>query len=362
VKVGLIVPGFSANEQDWCIPALLDYARALARRAEVHVFTLRWPERGGTYRVHGATVHALDGRQHLGLGVVGLWARAVREIAAEHRRGSFEALHGFWLDEPGWVAAWAGWRLGVRVVLSLAGGELCRMPDIGYGLLLLRGRGHLLRAAARRAAALTAGSRYLRERAEAYFRQHGLEATVQHAPLGVDLERFGPTARPAEGERVVSVGALTPVKDQALLLRAFRQVAAARPAAELVIAGHGPLRGRLETQAAGLPVRFAGEVRHEALRVLYQSAALTAQSSRHEAQGMVFLEAGACGTGAVGTPVGALPEVGQPAANEAELAEALVELLGDCPKRRALAEAARAKVEEGFGLEAAVERFAGLYA
>jgi glycosyltransferase involved in cell wall biosynthesis len=356
-----VVPGFSADEQDWCIPALLEYARALARQAEIHVFTLRWPERSGTYRVYGATVHALDGRQHLGPRVLGLWVKALREIAAEHRRGRFDALHAFWLDEPGWVAAWAGQRLGVRVVLSLAGGELCRMPDIGYGLLLLRGRGRLLRAAARRAGALTAGSRYLCDRAERYFRKHGLEAEVQYAPLGVDLERFAPAGQAACGERVVSVGSLTPVKDQALLLRAFRRVAAARPAAELVIVGQGPLRRALEAQAAGLPVRFAGEVRHEALRALYQSAALAAQSSRHEAQGMAILEAGACETGAVGTPVGVLPEVGQPAADEATLGEAMTELLADGPRRRALGEAARAKVVAGFGLEPAVERFVGLY-
>jgi glycosyltransferase involved in cell wall biosynthesis len=361
VKVGLIVPGFSAHEQDWCIPALMDYARLLARQAEVHVFTLRWPERGGTYRVYGATVHALDGRQHLGPRVVGLWARAVREIAAEYRRGRFDVLHGFWLDEPGWVAAWAGQRLGVRVVLSLAGGELCRLPDIGYGLLLLPGRGRWLRAAARRAAVLTAGSSYLCKRAEAFFRAHGLEATVQYAPLGVDLERFAPAERQAESERVVNVGSLTPVKDQALLLRAFRRVAAARPRAELVIAGQGPLRGALEAQAAGLPVRLAGEVRHEALRGLYQSAALAAQSSRHEAQGMAILEAGACGAAAVGTPVGVLPEVGIPAANEVELAEAMVALLGDGRRRRALGEAARETVQDGFGLASAVERFVGLY-
>ena len=56
MKIGLVVPGFSADEQDWCIPALLDYVRVLAQQAEVHVFTLRWPERGGTYSVYGATV------------------------------------------------------------------------------------------------------------------------------------------------------------------------------------------------------------------------------------------------------------------------------------------------------------------
>lgn len=361
MKVGLVVPGFSSDEADWCIPALLDYVRALARQAEVHVFTLRWPEHGGTYRVYGATVHAMDGRQHLGPGVLALWARAVGAIKAEHKRGRFDALHAFWLDEPGWVAAWVGRQLRVRVVLSLAGGELCRMPDIGYGLLLLRGRGHLLRAAARQATALTAGSQYLCAQARAYFGRHRMSCPVQLAPLGVDLTRFAPAPEPAAGERLLNVGSLTPVKDQARLVRAFRPVSAARPRAELVIAGQGPLRGALETQAAGLPVRFAGAVRHEALPALYRSAALVVQASRHEAQGMAVVEAAACGTAVAGTPVGVLPEVGQIAATEAELAEAALSLLCDARQRMAQAEAALERVRTVFALQAAVERFTRLY-
>jgi len=362
MKIGLVVPGFSADEQDWCIPALLDHVRTLAAQAEVHIFTLRWPERGGAYSVYGATVHALDGRKHMGVRALALWGRAVSALAAEHQRGRFDVLHAFWLDEPGWVAAWAARRLGVRLVLSLAGGELSRLPDINYGLLLWPGRGQLVRAAARQAAVLTAGSRYYVDRAEAHFKSHGLNRTVYLAPLGVDLARFAPPAQSAANQRIVNVGSLTAVKDQARLVRAFRRVAAAQPAADLVLAGEGALRPELQTLAAGLPVRFAGLVPHSHLPAWYADAALYAQTSRHEAQGLAVLEAAACGLPVVGTPVGVLPECGRAAAGESELAEALLELLGDGSKRLALAEAGLAVVRERFALDQTVARFVELYA
>jgi glycosyltransferase involved in cell wall biosynthesis len=362
MKIALVVPGFSAHEQDWCIPALLDYVRVLARQVEVHVFTLRWPERGGTYPVFGATVHALEGRRRLGARVVSLWARAAREVAAEHRRGPFDVIHAFWLDEPGWVAAWTGRRLGVPVVLSLAGGEVCRLPNIGYGLLLLRGRGLLLRAAARQAARVTAGSRYLSEAARHYFGRHGMDIVPQVAPLGVELTRFAPPAAPVSTMRLLNVGSLVPVKDQARLVRVFGQVAAAAPAAELWIAGEGPLRADLARLAAGLRVQFLGSQPHDSLPEVYHAGALLVQTSLHEAQGMAVLEAAACGVPVMGTAVGVLPEVGRVAVSDAELREAMLELLRDNVARAAQAEAALAVVRAEFALEAAVARFVDLYA
>src|SRR5436305_1637369 len=98
MKLAIIVPGFSANEQDWCIPALLDFVRVLAMQADVHVFTLRWPERAADYDVYHAHVHALGGTSRLGPRVLGLWSRALRAIAAEHRRAPFDVLHAFGVD------------------------------------------------------------------------------------------------------------------------------------------------------------------------------------------------------------------------------------------------------------------------
>ncbi|MGH2522781.1 MAG: glycosyltransferase family 4 protein, partial [Anaerolineales bacterium] len=185
MKIGLVLPGFSADEQDWCIPALLNYVHTLAVRAEVHVFTLRWPERGGKYQVFGATVHALDGRKRMGVRVLNLWVRALRAMEAEHQRRPFDLLHAFWADEPGWLAAWAGARLDVPVVISLAGGELVGLRDIGYGLQLLRGRGPLIRWSLRRAARVTAGSNYLCKLARDHL-PRSQWSKITYAPLGVD--------------------------------------------------------------------------------------------------------------------------------------------------------------------------------
>ena len=361
MKIALVVPGFSAHERDWCIPALLDYVRVLAAQAEVHVFTLRWPERSGSYRVFNATVHALDGREHLGLSVFGLWARALRAMAAEHRRKPFTTIHAFWADEPGWVAALAGRRLGVPVIISLAGGELIGMRDIGYGAQLLPGRRALIRWGLRQADRVTTGSKYLLDLTRAYLPQKHWHK-LRYAPLGVDTELFSPaltTKRAGEGQRVtvLNVGSLTPVKDQATLLRAVTRI----PQAHLRIAGGGPLRVELQRLAGELGianrVEFLGEIDHGQMTAVYGAADLFVQASRHEAQGMAALEAAACGLPAVGTNVGILPDIGRcvPVGDVASLAEAI---------RRTLNEggaSAREKVEADFSLARAMEKLFALY-
>jgi glycosyltransferase involved in cell wall biosynthesis len=357
MKIGLVLPGFSASERDWCIPALLDFVRVLAERAEVHVFTLRYPEHAGRYQVYGASVHALNEGRRLGARVVGFWSRAAAAIRAEHDQGRFDVLHAFWADEPGWVAAWAGRRLGVPVVISLAGGELVRLPVIGYGLTLLPGRRMLLRLALRQAAAVTAGSAYLCGLAA----QAGFAGRVEFAPLGVDTCLFRPPASPASAPVVLNVGSLVAVKDQARLVRLFRDVAAKVPEAELIIAGEGPLRAALESQARGLRVRFAGAVDHAEMAALYGSAAVLVQTSRHEAQGLAVLEAGACAVPAVGTRVGVLPEVGQAADTDAVLVDGITTILRDLAARQAAGRRAYERVMETFRLEAALERFWQIY-
>jgi glycosyltransferase involved in cell wall biosynthesis len=288
--------------------------------------------------------------------VVGLWARTARAIAGEHRRGAFDVLHAFWVDEPGWVAAWAGRRLRVPVVLSLAGGELARMPDIGYGLSLLPGRRALVAWALGAASAVTAGSRYFCAQAA------GVAPGIRWAPLGVDMDLFTPAGVAAVPPVLLSVGSLAPVKDHALLLRAFRRAAPHVPGLQLLIAGQGALAGELARQASGLPVHFLGAVDHAALPALYAPAALIVQTSRHEAQGLAILEAAACGVAPLGTAVGVLPEVGRAVAGEDALVDALVALLRDPAAVRALGHGARQRVQQDYALPVCVGRFVDLYA
>lgn len=359
MKVGLIVPGFSSGEDDWCIPALLDYVRVLAERAEVHVFSLRWPERRGTYDVFGARVHSLGGHGHRGARTIGLWAAAARSIAAEHDHGPFDVLHALWADEPGWIAAWSGRQLGLRPVISFAGGELVARRDLGYGTLLHPGRILLIRRALREAGCVTAGSRYLMGIAAPHLPQERRDR-LKLAPFGVDTDLFAPATSPSpRAPTFLNVGSLVPVKGQAALLRAFARMEI--PDARLRLAGAGPLERKLRSQAAALGiaerVEFLGAVDHGRMPEVYRAADVFTQASHHEAQGMAVLEAAACGLPVVGTAVGVLPEIGRavPAGDEEALARAMRETLSE---RRT---ETRDRIQAEFSLGAAVERFETIY-
>ena len=82
--------------------------------------------------------------------------------------------------------------------------------------------------------------------------------------------------------------------------------------ARLVVAGDGPLRGRLERRAAreGLPVTFAGFLPDRAdLAALLASADVAIAPGPAETFGLAGLEALACGTPVVVSAESALPEV-----------------------------------------------------
>lgn len=348
MRIGLIVPGFSADEGDWCIPALRGLVRELARRHDVRVFALRYPHRRAVYRIDGAGVHSFGGALAGGVRRVGLIARAWARIAAEHRRRPLDVLHGVWADEPGFLAVAAAASLRLPAVVSLMGGELACLPDIGYGGRLGRVGRALIDLSLRRADAVTVGSAYLRRMAEPRVTRRPL----LEIPLGIDPALFHPHAAPGEptplreGEvRLLHVGSLVPVKDQETLLRSLALLADGIPRVHLHIVGEGPLRGPLEDLAAALGiaggVTFHGAVPHGELPRYYRAADLCVLSSRHESQSMVALEAAACGRVVVGTAVGILPELAPwarvvPVGDATALAAAVRQALRESPSLPAL--------------------------
>ena len=141
---------------------------------------------------------------------------------------------------------------------------------------------------------------------------------------GVDARRFCPRSDrpslrraweiPERGPCWLTVRRLVPRMGLDLLLEAA--VLRLRDGADfrLIVAGDGPLRGALEDRAAVLGlsgrVRFAGLVPEEKLPELYTAADVFILPTRElEGFGLVLLEAMACGTPAIGTPVGAIPEI-----------------------------------------------------
>ena len=142
---------------------------------------------------------------------------------------------------------------------------------------------------------------------------------VVTVPLGVDLEQFHPRRHSGQvrsqwatpGQTLlVHCGRLSIEKHAH---RSIDTVAALRDSgvdAQLVVVGEGPMRGRLERQAAKLPVAFTGYIgcRNTVASIL-ASADVALAPGPHETFGLAALEALASGTPAVVSNTSALAEL-----------------------------------------------------
>ena len=142
---------------------------------------------------------------------------------------------------------------------------------------------------------------------------------VVRVPLGVDLDIF----HPRRHSPLVRQRWATP--DQMLLVhcgrlsiekRADRSIDALAALlddgvdARLVIVGEGPMRQRLERQAARLPIDFTGFLHGRAeVASMLATADVALAPGPHETFGLAALEALACGTPAVVSQTSALAEI-----------------------------------------------------
>lgn len=341
MKVALLVPGgVDRSGAGKVIPCLLSIIEHLAAEGhDVHVFALRQEDHPGTWPLLGAIVHNA-GSQPRGM-------RMLAMIVAEHRKSPFAVLHAFWSGQ-GAIGAVAGTLLRIPLVLTLPGGDVAALPDIGYGALLSRPGRLALRLAVRCAARVNTPSRFMRDLAAA----RGIRAAV--LPLGVDLARWPPAPpRPRDRTRplkLLHVASLNRVKDQPTLLEAMGRLRRAGVEFELVVIGFDTLNGETQRMAkqAGLAARFMGQLPHEDLRPWYVWADLLVMSSRHEAGPLVTLEAAIAGVPTVGTHVGHIADLAPQAAlavpvgDARALAEAVANLAANEQRRLQLAAAAQA--------------------
>lgn len=169
----------------------------------------------------------------------------------------------------------------------------------------------------------------------------------------------------------LAVGRYSPQKDHPTLLRAWALVRHRMPDAVLALIGGGQLEA--ETRALADSLGLGGSVRFCAtrpdLRSAYTDADVVVLSSLWEGLPYVVLEALATGTPVVSTAVDGIPEAvthGEtgllvpPSAPE-PVAAALVELLSDRDRSRAMGEMGRADVAERFSLEGMIDGLASVY-
>jgi glycosyltransferase involved in cell wall biosynthesis len=204
---------------------------------------------------------------------------------------------------------------------------------------------------------------------------------IEVIPNGIEVGRYGPAPDRAALRRrlgldparryLVNVARLHPVKDQAMLLRAFGAVVAARPDVDLLLVGDGPLRGDLEGLArdlgVGPRVRFLG-VRFDVPDLL-RAADVFALTSVSEAASLTLLEAMASGLPVVVTDVGGNPEIVRagvdgllvPRGDDRAAAAAFLRLLDDPTAAARMGAAGRARVHARYRIEQTIDAYLGLY-
>jgi phosphatidylinositol alpha-mannosyltransferase len=170
---------------------------------------------------------------------------------------------------------------------------------------------------------------------------------------------------------VVFAGRHEPRKGLHVLLRAWPQIRR-RTAARLVVAGADPLAVRLLLSRVGMPddgIDVVGFLRQDELTDLLRSTkALVAPSLGGESFGMVLTRAFACATPVVASDIEGYREVVTPetalsvtAGDPDGLADAVVALLDDEPRREAMGIAARALARERYGWPDIAARLEGIY-
>jgi len=230
--------------------------------------------------------------------------RALRRMLASGYAFDLIDAHYFYPD--GVAAVMLGRAFDRPVTITARGSDLNLIPDHALPR-------RMIRWAAREADGLITVSAALKRRL--------VDLDVDPARImvlrnGVDLATFHPIDQDVarariglDGRVLAMVGNLVPLKGHDLVIAALPEL----DGVSLVIAGDGPESTRLKALAAGLGVsdrvRFMGRIAHEALVDVYGAADALVLASSREGWPNVLLEAMACGTPVVATPVGGVGEI-----------------------------------------------------
>lgn len=200
------------------------------------------------------------------------------------------------------------------------------------------------------------------------FRRLGTSARI--VPLAADTAAFPWRAEPLpdrrEDVRLVLASRLSREKRPGVAVATVAELQRRGWRARLTVAGEGPMRRRLESSSAGLPVDWLGYVSDRAaLAGVLAGADVALAPGPIETFGLAALEAAACGTPVVADARSAVSGLLGPGASRAAVgdgaafADAVEELLA-LPEagRRA---AARARAEE-FGWDRTVRGFLAVHA
>jgi glycosyltransferase involved in cell wall biosynthesis len=332
----------------------------LAERFDVTFYSLSpvnpgFAPKGFRLRAPSATVDVKGAR----------WLDLARRFLADHLTARYDRLLSLWGYPIGPVVVGLSRMLRVPAAVMLLGAETADVPSIGYGHLGQPLSRRLVIETCRRADALVAVAQsQLDALAGCGFARPDDEVV----PIGAEAALFPFEVKRRAPLKILNVGNLTPIKDQATLLRAFALLPRALDA-RLRIVGEGSLRGELDALSRELriadAVELTGAVPFTSMLDHYRWANMFVLTSLSEGQNRSLTEAAMCGVLQVSTPVGHIADLGETVAvvvrpgDPRQIADRIVGIAGDADGWRRRVRAARAWAES-HDMAWTVERLSGV--
>jgi glycosyltransferase involved in cell wall biosynthesis len=300
-------------------------------------------------------------------------------LVDEHRHEPFDVIHGYFLPQAGFMAAYTGKYLDVPSVVSARGNDLERaIFDPSRAAHILYSLEH--------AGVVTTNTNELAKKTKALI--PGLEVTV--IPNGIDTNHFKPLPRNhalteslnsisegllRESERVIGfAGELREKKGLHYLLGAYAQVNNKNPATLLIV---GDIRAGEDRQVfeafklshPNARVILTGFVPHSDLPAYYSLMDVFVLPSLRDGLPNALLEAMACEKAVIATPVGGIQDAVTDCENGRlvrineglELANAIDQLLTNEHLRRKLGSAARQTIMDNFTLQSELDANLAVY-
>lgn len=281
-----ITPGFRDGDEDSsCIPALWIYAKALVESGvKVSIIALQYPFTKKKYEWNGISVYPLNGANKKWK-QLNLAKKALDCAGKIHRKKSVDVVHSFWLHRATEIAMKVADSLDVPLVATAMGQEM-RHPQPGFEKWKNVDF------------PIVAISEF---QSDALKQQGVLPSTIVPWGLGDFLVK-------EKRVDLICVGSLIPLKNMSYFVDLCAELKKVHPDFEAVIIGDGPEKNALNRQIAskGLQsnLKIVGPLPHNATIWWIGHTKVLVSASNFEGFGMTIIEALACETHVIATPVG----------------------------------------------------------
>lgn len=283
-----------------------------------------------------------------------------------------DIIHAHWIVPQGILAAFAKINKS-KLIVSVHGSDLFPLKNSLFK--------SLQRAALKNCDACTVNSEATKNEIIRRFSEY--KNKVRVIPMGVDTRLFSKRNvkskfKDYSNQKIVLfTGRLNEQKGIEYLIKSMTIVNKKIRNARLLIIGEGEYRNEMQKLADSLRVKnieFIGSVPHQKLADYYNLAdvfVLPAVTSRigTEGQGLVLLEAMACGTAVIGTKTGGIKFIIKNIQNgllarerdESDLAENIIKVISDSRLRQKLSKNGIEFVRQNYSWETIVKKFDKLY-